>query len=93
MMNLQHMADATGLTLAECRAYRIEYLIRHIKELSEDVAWLADDGGELSALFCQSVFQGLLVESKDDIPFETKLSPCGQYHYAGDDRTGKAVPY
>jgi hypothetical protein len=65
MLNLSRIADETGLTLIECRNYRIEYLRQHIRELAEDVTYLADDAGELSADFCQSIFQQLLVESKE----------------------------
>jgi len=66
MMNLQRIADATGLTLAECRAYRIDYLKTHTKELAEDVVWLADDKEcELSPVFCQSVFNQLVIECRE----------------------------
>ncbi|MDD2367530.1 MAG: CHC2 zinc finger domain-containing protein [Desulfuromonadaceae bacterium] len=57
MMNLQRMADYTGLSLSECRTARIEYLTRHIEERSVDAEWLADDGGDLSAHFAQCVME------------------------------------
>lgn len=65
MMNFTSIMAETGLSLNECRQYRIEYLKSHIKELSGDVAWLADDDGELSPSFCQQVFDQLVIEAKE----------------------------
>ncbi len=64
-MNLSRMAEITGLTLAESRTYRIEYLRRHVKELAENAVWLADDDGALSVPFCQSVFEQLYLEARE----------------------------
>ena len=65
MMSLSRIAKNTGLTMDECRSYRIEYLKSHAKELAEDVAWLAVDTGELSPAFCQSVFDQLYLEARE----------------------------
>jgi len=65
MMNLSKIAKDTGLTLDECRHHRILYLKSHIQELSEDYEWLANDTGELSALFCQDVFDRLYLEVRE----------------------------
>ena len=65
MMNLTRMVDATGYSLDECRRHRADYLRQHIKELPEDVVWLADDTGELSPAFCESVFEQLVIEAKE----------------------------
>jgi len=65
MMNLNRISEATGLSLSECRAYRIEYLRRHIQERSEDVAWFANRPGELSDAFCKSVFDEVIIEANE----------------------------
>jgi hypothetical protein len=65
MMNLQTMADTTGLSLSDCRAGRIEYLTRHIQERTEDAAWLVGDTGELSAHFAQQVLDEVVAESRE----------------------------
>jgi hypothetical protein len=65
MMNLAKMSEITELPLSECRNYRIEYLNRHIRERNEDIIWLADDDGELSAHFAQQVLDEVVVEVKE----------------------------
>lgn len=65
MMNLSRIADATGLTLDECRSYRADYLRQHIKELAEDVEWFEDNPSELSEIFGWGLFEQLVVESKE----------------------------
>jgi len=65
MMNLQRMADDTGLLLSECRAGRIAYLTRHIQERSEDALWLADDTGELSAHFAHQVLDEIVTMCRE----------------------------
>lgn len=65
MMNLQRISESTGMSLPECRGHRVEYLRRHIQEMAECVASLADDAGELSPHFCRSVFEELTAEAKE----------------------------
>lgn len=65
MMNLTKMSEVTGLSISECRTHRTEYLKRHIKELSEDVAWYEDNPSELSEAFGLLVFEQLVIEAKE----------------------------
>lgn len=65
MMNLQRMADATGLTLAECRHHRIDYLKRHVAERTADARWLADQGDELSARMALDVYAEIQPEARE----------------------------
>jgi len=65
MMNLQRIAESTGLPLLECRGHRVKYLRRHIQELAEDCVSLAGDDGELSPHFCRSLFEELTAEAKE----------------------------
>lgn len=45
MMNLSRMAEITGLSLEECRGYRIDYLEKHLVDLADEIAaWEADPG-------------------------------------------------
>ena len=83
MMNLTRIAEATGLPLPECRALRIAYLRRHIQEMAECVASLADHGGELEARFAESVF-GELVSEARELRYLSRVSRPGYRQPVGN---------
>lgn len=72
MMNLSHMAESTGLSLAACRSHRIAYLQRHISERRDDAAWLANQGDELSSRLALDVYAEILPEARE-LKYLTRL--------------------